>query len=55
MYMTRERVCFDLPGEMHFFGDVETLLQVWSTIGYTTQVAANMDQSIGMLRRALLR
>jgi hypothetical protein len=48
-----QRVCFELPGEMAFFGDPEVLLQIWSTIGYTTQVAANMDQSISLLLAGL--
>jgi len=38
---------------MAFFGDPEVLLQIWSTIGYTTQVAANMDQSISLLLAGL--
>ena len=40
---------------MAFFGDPEVLLQIWSTIGYTTQVAANMDQSISLLLAGLTR
>ncbi len=47
--MTRARLCFELPGDMHFYGDPEMLGQIWSTIGYTTQVAANMDDTINML------
>lgn len=40
---------------MAFFADPEVLLQIWSTIGYTTQVAANMDQSISLLLTGLTR
>jgi hypothetical protein len=53
--MARERLCFDLPGDMHFPGDPEKLGQIWSTIGYTTQVAAWMDWSIGYLLAKLTR
>jgi len=31
--MTAEQARFNLSGRMRFFGDVEKLLQIWSTIG----------------------